>query len=64
MTEEATLPLALDDLRGDVMKAPDEVSAMLRLKGGLRPLTADIMLDNSNYRAQYEAARYASGAPR
>jgi transposase len=32
MTEEATLPLALDDLRGDVMKAPDEVSAMLQLK--------------------------------
>jgi len=32
MAEEARLPLALGDQRGDVMKAPDEVSAMLRLK--------------------------------
>lgn len=32
MSEHATLPLLLDEQRGDVMKAPDEVSAMLRLK--------------------------------
>jgi transposase len=33
MTEEVTVPSGLGDQRRDVMKAPDEVSAMLRLKG-------------------------------
>ena len=32
-SEEATVPSGLGDQRRDVMKAPDEVSAMLRLKG-------------------------------
>ena len=32
MSGRTTLPLLLDEQRGDVMKAPDEVSAMLRLK--------------------------------
>jgi hypothetical protein len=33
MTEDATVPSGRVDLRRDVMKAPDEVSAMQRLKG-------------------------------
>lgn len=33
MTEDAIVPSGLVDLRRDVMKAPDEVSAMQRLKG-------------------------------
>jgi hypothetical protein len=33
MTEDATVPSGLGDQRRDMMKAPDEVSAMLRLKG-------------------------------
>ena len=32
MTEDVTVPSPLDELRRDAMKAPDEVSAMLRLK--------------------------------
>ncbi len=32
MTDEAAVPLLLGDQRRDIMKAPDEVSAMLRLK--------------------------------
>src|SRR5215472_11954046 len=32
MTEDATVPSGLGDQRREVMKAPDEVSAMLRLK--------------------------------
>jgi transposase len=32
MTEDETVPSRLDDQRRDVMKAPDDVSAMLRLK--------------------------------
>ena len=32
MTADATVPSLLDDQRRDVMKAPDDVSAMLRLK--------------------------------
>ena len=33
MTEETTVPSDLGDQRRGEMKAPDEVSAMLRLKG-------------------------------
>ena len=33
MTEDATVPSGLVDQRRDEMKAPDEVSAMQRLKG-------------------------------
>ena len=32
MTEDETVPSRLDDQRRDAMKAPDDVSAMLRLK--------------------------------
>ena len=32
MTQAETVPLVADEQRRDVMKAPDEVSAMLRLK--------------------------------
>ena len=32
MTADTTVPSLLDDQRRDVMKAPDDVSAMLRLK--------------------------------
>ena len=32
MTDEAAVPLLLGDQRRDMMKAPDDVSAMLRLK--------------------------------
>src|SRR5689334_5014066 len=45
MTEEATRPLPLDDQRGDVMKTPDEVSAMLRLKAlgwGSKRIAAEV----------------------
>jgi hypothetical protein len=32
MTADTTVPSLLDDQRRDVMKTPDDVSAMLRLK--------------------------------
>ncbi len=33
MTEDVTVPSRLDDQRREVMMAPDDVSAMLRLRG-------------------------------
>jgi transposase len=45
MTEDVTFPSRLDDQRRDVMKAPDDVSAMLRLKSlgwGLKRIAAEL----------------------
>lgn len=66
MTEEATLPLPLDDQRGDVMKAPDEVSAMLRLKAlgwGSKRIAAELGCSRNTVRhwlAQGDWRRCAS----
>ena len=43
MTADTTVPSLLDDQRRDVMKAPGDVSAMLRLKGwGSKRIAAEL----------------------
>jgi uncharacterized protein YjcR len=54
MTEDATVPSGLGDQRRDMMKAPDKVSAMLRLKGlswGSKRISAELGCSRNTVRS-------------
>ena len=65
MREDATVPLLVDEQRRDVMKAPDEVSAMLWLKAlgwGSKRIAAELGCSRNTVR--HWLARAIGGAVR